>query len=82
MSLSIAMNRPDVQGIHGHPLLDGLGAVCTTAELAPRLGLTAQHLRSMRSQGKGPPAHRTAGRRVCYATAEVARWLSDRARHG
>jgi predicted DNA-binding transcriptional regulator AlpA len=57
-----------------HPHQDTLETVLTLAELATRLGVTAQTLYDPRSQGRGPRGFR-GGRRLRFRAGEVDRWL-------
>jgi excisionase family DNA binding protein len=54
--------------------IDTLEAVLTLGELAARLGVPAQTLYDLRSQGRGPRGFRV-GRQLRFRLGEVEAWL-------
>ena len=48
-------------------------------QAAKCLGLTAASLQRMRTEGRGPTFIKVGRRRVAYRSADIMRWLGDRA---
>ncbi|HET9501712.1 MAG TPA: helix-turn-helix domain-containing protein [Marmoricola sp.] len=53
-----------------------LGPVLTLSQLATQLGVTAQTLYDLRSQGRGPRGFRV-GRELRFRVSEVDAWLAQ-----
>lgn len=64
---------------------DGLETVLPLSELAARLGVSAQTIYDLRSQGRGPAGFRI-GKELRFRSSEIEAWLrrmedDDRKRH-
>lgn len=64
---------------------DTLDSVLSLSELAARLGVSAQTIYDLRSQGRGPRGFRV-GRELRFRSSEIDAWLArmeeaDAARH-